>query len=82
MISPRTGTVNRYPFQIDVPQTHGSGSLEEARNPEFAWALAHLQECGKIRLRVYDEQGPLTLYLAERQASRPQHSLWGHPVLN
>ncbi len=37
---------------IDVLQTHGSGSLEEVRNPALADAMNHLKESGKIRLRA------------------------------
>ncbi|MBD3243009.1 MAG: hypothetical protein GF331_20620 [Chitinivibrionales bacterium] len=37
---------------IDVLQTHGSGSLAEMRDPEWAEAMGRLQEQGKIRLRA------------------------------
>lgn len=45
---------------IDVLQTHGSGSLEEVSNPDFAEAMNRLQEQGKIRLRAsatFDAEG-------------------------
>lgn len=37
---------------IDVFQTHGSGSLAEMSDPEWAEAMARLREQGKIRLRA------------------------------
>ena len=36
---------------IDIFQTHGSGSLDELSNPEWAEAMALLKAQGKIRLR-------------------------------
>jgi aryl-alcohol dehydrogenase-like predicted oxidoreductase len=37
---------------IDILQTHGSGSLDEVRNPDFCEAMNLLKESGKIRLRA------------------------------
>ena len=45
---------------IDIFQTHGGGGLEEVSDPEWAEAMATLQEQGKIRLRaaaVFDADG-------------------------
>lgn len=45
---------------LDIFQTHGSGSLAEMSDPEWAEAMSRLQEQGKVRFRgaaVFDAEG-------------------------
>lgn len=50
--------------RLDVFQTHGSGSLEEQSDPEWAEAMECLRFQGKIRLRaaaVFDAEGGIRM---------------------